>query len=348
MHSSFSFIPTWRRDDGQLSLAQKGGGIGPHVDNYDVFLIQTNGQREWKIGNRIVTVKEEMEKNIPGLDLRILGENIKGTSSEELLWEPFILEPGDCMYLPPRVAHQGIAQTDDCITLSVGCRAPSAADMISKIAEDMAISISGKAVERYQDSNLLRNIKDQVDLELKCAEITEEAKDEAKQVVKKAMLELLDDDDAWDKWFGSFISEPKRIRVDYPMVLSCDDNQDSEHEEFIDSLGVWGKPKDAVKSMLIGEGSLYQAEGITFGYSRLMQKSNRQGLSSSKSQGKYSYRLFVNGLSWNIESPNVPIQKIASERRLSRESFQSEKVCDETITILEDLVEKGLLYGSAE
>ena len=338
MHSSFSFIPTWRRDDAQFSLSQAGGGIGPHVDNYDVFLIQTNGQREWKVGNRKISINEEMERNIPMLDVRILRDSIDSSSYEELSWDAFILNPGDCLYLPPRIPHQGIALVDDSITLSVGCRAPSGVEMISRIAENMAMSTAGKAIQRYEDMDLFDHIKD-YDNAKESAEITNGTKERAKQIVKDAISDLMDDDDAWDRWFGSFVSESKRVRTGYPIELTANEDnengEDSDHEEWIESLGVWGNPKEAVASILRGDGALYQAEGITFCYSRC---NNPQCF----------YRLFVNGFTWCLKNDSVLVDIIANNRRITKKSFTGKFVCMETIQLLEDLVEKGLLYGMDE
>jgi len=346
IHKSFSFLPTWLRDDGQVSLSQTGGGIGPHVDNYDVFLIQTSGQREWKISNRFLSLEEEMKRNVPGLDVRVLSETL--TTSEPLVWNCWNLDPGDCLYLPPRIAHQGIALSDNSITLSVGCRAPSAMEMISKMAEEMTMKTHGKSIQRYQDLNLLDPFAGSVP-NVDGTEIAKEAKESGKQLVKEAILELLDDEDAWDHWFGSFVTEPKRLRIGYPIALSDansldDDNKEEkeQHQRWLDSLGIWGNPRQAVASVLNGLGFLYQAEGIVFSYSRNLNTN------SKLDSGQYSYRLFVNGLSWDIKSPSVSVNIITNERKISHESFQGVNICEETITLLEDLVEKGLLYGSDE
>jgi ribosomal protein L16 Arg81 hydroxylase len=106
INENFSFIPNWRRDDGQVSLAHNGGGIGPHVDEYDVFLIQMAGIRRWELGKRFISVVEELEKDflIQGLDVRII------LNWHDEIGKEFILHPGDILYLPPRLAHCGIAR----------------------------------------------------------------------------------------------------------------------------------------------------------------------------------------------------------------------------------------------
>lgn len=123
IHSTFSFLPHWRMDDGQISLAEEGGGIGPHVDNYDVFLIQMSGRRVWQVGKREIGAKEEMERTLDGLDVRILGDwqsngvgvgfvdgdgsgdGIADGEGSDLEMEDWIVNPGDLLYLPPRVGE---------------------------------------------------------------------------------------------------------------------------------------------------------------------------------------------------------------------------------------------------
>ena len=108
----FSFIPNWRVDDIMVSYAVDKGGVGPHTDNYDVFLIQGLGKRRWKINYTPV----EEEHLVEDLDIRILSDF---TADEE-----WVLEPGDMLYLPPKIAHYGIAE-GECMTLSIGFRTPS-------------------------------------------------------------------------------------------------------------------------------------------------------------------------------------------------------------------------------
>ncbi len=112
--SRFSFVPHARVDDLMVSYAVPGGTVGPHVDSYDVFLIQGRGRRRWQVS------RQKDLDFVPGLDLKILA---RFEPEEE-----WVLEPGDMLYLPPDVAHYGIAETD-CLTWSVGFRAPSDAEL---------------------------------------------------------------------------------------------------------------------------------------------------------------------------------------------------------------------------
>ncbi|MEJ2691995.1 MAG: cupin domain-containing protein [Candidatus Thiodiazotropha sp.] len=112
----FRFIPDWRLDDLMVSYAVDQGSVGPHTDDYDVFLYQAKGRRRWKIHYQQV----DEEAYIPGLELRILPD----FEAEE----EWLLEPGDMLYLPPNVAHWGVAE-GECMTCSVGFRAPSLREM---------------------------------------------------------------------------------------------------------------------------------------------------------------------------------------------------------------------------
>jgi 50S ribosomal protein L16 3-hydroxylase len=106
----FDFLPHARIDDVMVSYAAPGGGVGPHVDSYDVFLLQGRGRRRWQISG------QADHAFVPGLDLKILRR-----FRPEHEW---ILEPGDMLYLPPGVAHDGVAETQ-CLTWSIGLRAPA-------------------------------------------------------------------------------------------------------------------------------------------------------------------------------------------------------------------------------
>jgi 50S ribosomal protein L16 3-hydroxylase len=106
----FSFIPHARLDDLMVSYAPKGGGVGPHFDSYDVFLLQGQGHRRWQISS------QSDRSLIEGAPLRIL--------RDFRVEQEWLLEPGDMLYLPPHYAHNGIAE-DDCMTYSIGFRTPA-------------------------------------------------------------------------------------------------------------------------------------------------------------------------------------------------------------------------------
>lgn len=136
--SRFRFIPDARLDDVMISYATDGGGVGPHVDSYDVFLLQVEGKRRWRIG-----APHDLSLK-PDLPLKIL-QHFEPS-------EDWVLEPGDMLYLPPHIAHDGIAQ-GECITCSIGFRAPCQGELLSQFlyyAAERAAHASG-AQRRYAD-----------------------------------------------------------------------------------------------------------------------------------------------------------------------------------------------------
>jgi 50S ribosomal protein L16 3-hydroxylase len=119
----FSFVPSARLDDVMISYATEGGGVGPHFDSYDVFLLQAHGQRRWRIGRQ-----KDLSLQ-PDVPLKILAH-----------FEPeqeFVLEPGDMLYLPPKYAHDGIAQ-GECMTYSIGFRAPDRVELAREVLQRLA------------------------------------------------------------------------------------------------------------------------------------------------------------------------------------------------------------------
>lgn len=127
----FSFIPNVRVDDVMVSFAAPGGSVGPHLDSYDVFLVQGQGKRRW----RYDTKKTRDVRFVPGLDLRIL-ERFTPDADE-------VLGPGDMLYLPPGFAHHGIAVTP-CLTWSIGFRAPNAGEMWTSFARAASAKQGGE------------------------------------------------------------------------------------------------------------------------------------------------------------------------------------------------------------
>ncbi len=135
----FRFGPAARLDDLMVSWASPGGGVGPHLDSYDVFLLQVQGQRRWRIARARGAAGRAF---VEGLPLRIL-QRFEPTRE-------WVLEPGDMLYLPPGWAHDGLAEGGDCMTASVGYRAPAAGelarDLLARAGDD------GKPDERlYAD-----------------------------------------------------------------------------------------------------------------------------------------------------------------------------------------------------
>ncbi|WP_439115115.1 JmjC domain-containing protein [Hydrogenophaga sp.] len=131
----FRFVPDARLDDLMISWASDGGGVGPHFDSYDVFLLQASGQRHWRIGRQKDLTLEE------GMPLKILS-NFEPE-------EEHLLNPGDMLYLPPRWAHDGVAVGDDCMTYSVGFRVPQRGGLAGELLQRMA--------DDFEDATLYRD-----------------------------------------------------------------------------------------------------------------------------------------------------------------------------------------------
>ena len=126
MLERFRFVPDARLDDLMISYATEGGGVGPHFDSYDVFLLQVSGKRRWRIG----PLKDDrLEPDVP---LKILSH-----FEPEQEW---VLEPGDMLYLPPRWAHDGVAEGGECMTCSIGFRTPGAHELVRDLMVRLADS----------------------------------------------------------------------------------------------------------------------------------------------------------------------------------------------------------------
>ena len=178
----FNFIPDWRVDDLMVSYAPDQGSVGPHVDEYDVFLLQAYGQRLWQIDS-----KADLKAIIPDIDLYLL-ENFNAE-------EEWLLEPGDMLYLPPHLAHYGIAQ-GECMTYSIGFRAPSKRDLV----ESYLGMLSEKAplISRFTDPKRT--------LQKHPAEISQQ---DIKTLKKMLFEALQQNDDVLTDWIGQYITETK-------------------------------------------------------------------------------------------------------------------------------------------
>jgi 50S ribosomal protein L16 3-hydroxylase len=181
--NQFRFVPDARLDDLMISYATDGGGVGPHFDSYDVFLLQVHGQRRWCIGRQ-----KDLSLQ-PDMPLKILAH-----------FEPemeFVLDPGDMLYLPPRYAHDGIA-VGECMTYSIGFRSPSraelAGELLQRLAEDAQDAVSDTL---YRDPG-------QAALAA-CGEIPSALADFA----RGALVDALRDPLAVPRVLGEYLTEPK-------------------------------------------------------------------------------------------------------------------------------------------
>lgn len=182
----FRFVPDARLDDLMISYATDGGGVGPHFDSYDVFLLQAQGQRKWRIGRQ---KKFELEEGLP---LKIL-KNFKPEAE-------FVLNPGDMLYLPPGFAHDGIAM-GECMTYSVGFRVPRSAELASELlmglSEEVAESGGSPQDVLYQDPHQPAVFQD--------ASVPKALQ----QFAAKAIAQALQDPQLLNCLLGESLTEPK-------------------------------------------------------------------------------------------------------------------------------------------
>jgi len=179
----FRFVPDWRIDDVMVSYASHGGGVGSHYDQYDVFLVQGLGQRRWRVGPLCNT----QTPLVPHADLRLIDEFV---ASDE-----WVLDPGDILYVPPCFAHDGVAVGDDCMTYSIGFRAPSRAELVEGWCEHQAEAMVDE--DRYADPDLARQPHP--------GEITAAALDRLHGLATAALA----DREGFARWFGAHNSLPK-------------------------------------------------------------------------------------------------------------------------------------------
>jgi len=188
----FRFLPEWRVDDVMVSYATDQGSVGPHFDEYNVFLFQAQGRRRWRIHTQPVSE----EDFIPDLDLRLLPE-----FEAEQEW---VLHPGDILYLPPRVAHWGIAE-GDCLTCSIGFRAPALRELGTAWCHHVLEETFTSGYYRDPPMNRPQGA---------AAEIQPEAVTQLRELFLRTFQPEVP---LFRHWFGRFVTEPKpHLMVDPP------------------------------------------------------------------------------------------------------------------------------------
>lgn len=178
----FPFIPQWRRDDIMVSYAPKGGSVGQHFDFYDVFLLQGYGHRRWQLGQMC----DAETAFVPGQPLKLLPKM-------EVNFDE-VLAPGDLLYVPPGLAHYGVAE-DDCLTYSFGFRMPNVSDMMDRVGD------------KFAENEALRNpltdiIRDQISA---AGEVT----GNELEYLKDKIMEQLHNSNVLEDAIMSLMSEPK-------------------------------------------------------------------------------------------------------------------------------------------
>ncbi|MDG2471642.1 MAG: cupin domain-containing protein [Pseudomonadales bacterium] len=193
----FTFIPSWQIDDVMVSFATKGGGVGPHFDRYDVFLVQGQGQREWQLGQ--VCDSETVLNNENGL-LQL--DNFECQTK-------YILEPGDILYVPPYLSHSGTSLDNECMTYSVGFRSPALSDLIDDFATYLQTQLTEDERMRaplIAPNNSANGAIDPTTIAL----------------FKAQMTALMDDEKRLSKWLGCWATLPKQSEMETETQLASE------------------------------------------------------------------------------------------------------------------------------
>jgi len=202
--SQFRFVPDARLDDLMISLATLGGGVGPHFDSYDVFLLQAQGRRRWSFG------QQKDLTLIDGLSLKIL-KHFKPD-------ETAVLEPGDMLYLPPQAAHDGVALDNDCMTISIGFRAPDEAALargMLEAAADQIIARSGFASGPYGEPPLPGPALDKLYRDPSQSAVAHPAEipDRLRNAAVRAAGKIKFDQALATRFLGCWLTEPNQAAV---------------------------------------------------------------------------------------------------------------------------------------
>lgn len=202
----FPFIPQWRRDDIMVSYAPKGGSVGKHFDFYDVFLVQGHGHRRWQLGQmcdvNTAFVPNQPLKLLPEIDVQF----------DE------VLAPGDLLYVPPGMAHYGVAE-DDCLTFSFGFRMPNVAGMMERISDQF----SANTLLQNPVVDIARKQMGQIG-EINATELSH---------LKDLVLAQLKDSSVLDAAIMSYMSEPKYPdNIPEADEIEADDLKEILHEGY--------------------------------------------------------------------------------------------------------------------
>ncbi len=198
--SRFRFVPDARLDDLMLSYASDGGSVGPHIDSYDVFLLQVKGRRRWRYGR---CPRPLLRSDVP---LKMLAR-FEPTDSQ-------LLEPGDMLYLPPGWAHEGTAVGAECMTVSIGFRAPTQAELARVLLERLADRHIDGASLRYRDAGQPATTQPAA------------VPDALREFAQRSLADVLGRAGAIDCALGEWLTEPKPqvwfdARADAALPVAC-------------------------------------------------------------------------------------------------------------------------------
>jgi len=312
----FRFIPNWRLDDVMVSYATEGGGVGPHVDSYDVFLLQAEGRRRWSISYTPIGPEEEDLE--PDLDVRVLRGGFH-------IDEEWILEPGDMLYVPPRVPHWGTSMDDSCMTFSIGMRAPDKRELVR--------SLTDYFIERRVPARTAFLEDEPEDLCESTVGSTSATgngdadpgliSDQSVAIARSAVQFILDlDEKEFARWYARFVTLPKRM-----YDTSIEPEASSQVPE-AEATGI-------VAEIASGAGvSLRHREAAVFSYLK------------ASSAGTDGDQLYVNGESFQLGPESRGSAKLlCTQKVLTGSSLQKQLAVDPGLgKLLTRLIALGFLY----
>lgn len=294
----FRFIPNWRIDDVMVSYAAEGGSAAPHFDNYDVFLIQGRGQRRWKVGAKYSSDSQFQDND----DLQLLA----GFIAEQ----EWVLDVGDILYLPPSYGHWGIGEGNECMTYSVGFRAPSQAELLADFCDEKLSLLSEEL--RYTDP------------ELNARANPGEINNLAITKIQQILASQLTDRQQIAQWFGRYMTQPKN---------------DSGNDEITSGTGDYNR---SLLDTLLGiDGLIIRDPASRFAFNHLVP-SNSQPTNNS-------LLFFVNGETFNCQNQCAALAELLAGSDSYDTNSLAKFLSDDDCTILlGSLFNQGCLYRDDE
>jgi 50S ribosomal protein L16 3-hydroxylase len=310
LKNQFRFAPDARLDDLMISFATDGGGVGPHFDSYDVFLLQAEGKRRWKIGKQKDLT---LQKDVP---LKILANFAPE--------QEFVLEAGDMLYLPPMYAHEGVA-VGECMTYSIGFRAPAELELARELLQRFADDTLEEEDEEEQE-----DAEDEFEGENSAVDIEYIADEATKNIAKNAVNKVL-------------YKDPKQAAVEAPALIPAAlldfakqavEKAMSDPDALARNLGEYlTEPK---ANVWFDETEPDSEEDI------ILTRQNRVDL-HPRSQMLFDARhIFLNGESWRAAGADAKLmQKLANQRFLEPKDLA--KSSDGAMALLQEWADAGWL-----
>ena len=278
-----------------LSYAAPGGSVGPHVDNYDVFLLQASGRRLWKTAYTPISSADERISE--GADVRVLDGGFVAD-------DEWILEPGDALYIPPRFPHHGISLDDQCMTYSIGFRAPTVASLMSGWVDHL-ITKNSLNDNFYQDS-----VSDLIASVGSGGRVSHAAAEKALELVQSQLMSAKKED--FIKWFAQEVSNPKTFLEMEPLSPDID-------------------PQAMLDHLLDG-----QCEHVTV--------RQRDGCVFTFLEDYEGVSMFIDGEPWPVANANIAMTICGKRCRSGREYSALARKHSSVAELLRKLLEADLLY----